>query len=352
MIQNGPGPINDISNISEDIEDIAKRQDKEPRNARDTYPPEEGGKLTPEPLSPETLKGSMTPTERALELLLKLKKSGRISDNEFVDFSVTMSEAEPVSPTGSGSPRGSPVPEAHHRRSTGRTSPHADYAQHYQATSERKPQVPFDDIVDFLRDLNNPGEEEHESHLYRQYPSACTLDTEAVSVNDFYRRQLSSEENILDIEGSFLKSFYIATEAENTYAGLRVSAPEHPNRVSRAPLDIVVCLDKSGSMRGHKLEMCKATLDFLLSQLSSTDRFALCTFDSRVEARPLAYMTGEGKMMAARALHDVEAGRHTNLGGALFKALEVLREAQAPLVRANKSTPRPPRGAQPAAAHG
>jgi hypothetical protein len=56
----------------------------------------------------------------------------------------------------------------------------------------------------------------------------------------------------------------------------------------RAPADIVVALDISYSMKGNKLELCKSTLDLLLSQLSSNDCFGLITFseDATTELIP------------------------------------------------------------------
>ena len=47
---------------------------------------------------------------------------------------------------------------------------------------------------------------------------------------------------------------------------------------ARAPVDIVVALDVSGSMSGRKLELCKDTLSLLLRELGTQDRFGLVVF--------------------------------------------------------------------------
>lgn len=52
---------------------------------------------------------------------------------------------------------------------------------------------------------------------------------------------------------------------------------------NRPQLDLIFCVDISGSMSGKKLEQVKDSLDFILSELNEGDRVCLLTFDDHVE---------------------------------------------------------------------
>jgi len=48
-------------------------------------------------------------------------------------------------------------------------------------------------------------------------------------------------------------------------------------------LDLILCIDISGSMSGQKLQMVKETLIFILDQLNDEDRVSLVAFDDQVD---------------------------------------------------------------------
>ena len=58
-----------------------------------------------------------------------------------------------------------------------------------------------------------------------------------------------------------------------------LQAAEKEDDDARVPVDVVCVLDRSGSMSGEKLNLCKKTLVFLISNvLSSADRLGLVVF--------------------------------------------------------------------------
>merc|ERR1719326_2223317 len=57
-------------------------------------------------------------------------------------------------------------------------------------------------------------------------------------------------------------------------AHLRTAAVDLSAEERRAPLDVVVALDRSGSMSGAKLALCQETITLLIRELRSDDRFA------------------------------------------------------------------------------
>ena len=65
---------------------------------------------------------------------------------------------------------------------------------------------------------------------------------------------------------------------------------------ARPGLDLIFCIDISGSMSGDKLKLVKETLIFVIDQLDETDRVCLITFDDWAEVNAkLNSMTNKNK---------------------------------------------------------
>ncbi|XP_065663790.1 uncharacterized protein LOC136085890 [Hydra vulgaris] len=90
----------------------------------------------------------------------------------------------------------------------------------------------------------------------------------------------------------------------------------------RAPIDLVVVIDKSGSMAGEKLALVKKTLEFVVSQLNEKDRLCLVTFDTNVYLDfKLTPMTKDNKISTFKIIKGILHGSCTNLCGGLMKGL-------------------------------
>jgi Mg-chelatase subunit ChlD len=92
---------------------------------------------------------------------------------------------------------------------------------------------------------------------------------------------------------------------------------------SRSPVDIVAVIDKSGSMRGGKLELVKKTLLFVVDQLKECDRLSLVTYDTQVYVDfGLTAMDRSSKDRTKAMISKLEQGSCTNLCGGLVKGME------------------------------
>ena len=79
-------------------------------------------------------------------------------------------------------------------------------------------------------------------------------------------------------------------------------APEDSEQARRGTLDIVAVIDTSGSMSGSKLDLAKATLQFLVKNLTPTDSLSVVSYNSAVSvAVPLSKMDTAGKQAAEDA---------------------------------------------------
>lgn len=96
----------------------------------------------------------------------------------------------------------------------------------------------------------------------------------------------------------------------------------------RSPIDLVCVVDTSESMKGEKMDLMRKTLQFMMSQLRSSDRISCVTFDQSVNVIfPLMYMTVENKKRASLLIDQrVQAGNCTNLSGGLLEALDIMKK--------------------------
>lgn len=86
-------------------------------------------------------------------------------------------------------------------------------------------------------------------------------------------------------------------------------------------------MDRSGSMSGDKLRLCKETLNFTIKQLHSKDRLAVVAYDNEViTPLDLCYMDPRGKELATRAVQKIECGGSTDLCAGLLRGVEIIQK--------------------------
>ncbi|KAL7520179.1 hypothetical protein ACHAWX_004924 [Stephanocyclus meneghinianus] len=100
---------------------------------------------------------------------------------------------------------------------------------------------------------------------------------------------------------------------------------------ARSPVDIVVALDVSGSMRVEKLDLCKKTLHLLLRELHHEDRFGLISFseDAKIEV-PIQKVNEENKLMALRAIDRLSVRGLTNIASAISLSAQMVNAVATP----------------------
>ncbi|MGW8304073.1 MAG: vWA domain-containing protein [Desulfobacterales bacterium] len=93
-------------------------------------------------------------------------------------------------------------------------------------------------------------------------------------------------------------------------------------------VDMVIVLDRSGSMNGRKINDARQAVLHLLSGLTAKDRFALVTYSDRVQQiSGLNYVTADHDKQLKALVNGIRAGGGTNLGDGLQTGINVMLAA-------------------------
>jgi len=98
-----------------------------------------------------------------------------------------------------------------------------------------------------------------------------------------------------------------------------------PDREGVRHVDMVIVLDRSGSMKGRKIEDARQAVLTLIQNLSSKDRLALITYSDRVRKHTrLLNVSQTNRQRLISAVNGVQAGGSTNLGAGLQAGINLL----------------------------
>ncbi len=102
------------------------------------------------------------------------------------------------------------------------------------------------------------------------------------------------------------------------------------SKLTRLPTDLVVVLDRSGSMDGRKIADARTAVRQLISQLGPDDRFSLVTFSASSQLTiPLSHATPQAVLAWHQTISSIDAGGGTFMGPALDMAFNAIDAARA-----------------------
>jgi Ca-activated chloride channel homolog len=100
-----------------------------------------------------------------------------------------------------------------------------------------------------------------------------------------------------------------------------------PSMAERPASDLVVVIDRSGSMSGSKIEAARLAIAELIQRLGARDRFALVSYANGVSRHTeLRSMNRFNRQAATEILYGITTGGGTNLGGGLQSGIHLLRQ--------------------------
>ena len=123
-----------------------------------------------------------------------------------------------------------------------------------------------------------------------------------------------------------LKKGFLRAASEATHVLVRIVAPSQPTDViatPRAPLDLALVIDRSGSMSGRPLEAALESTVRIVRGLRSDDRVSIVAFDERIEVvEPLSVVTDREGLV--RRIQAIDARGSTDLFGGWEEAVKQL----------------------------
>lgn len=151
--------------------------------------------------------------------------------------------------------------------------------------------------------------------------------TNYIPMSDF---RLLIEDRKGDVSASLLS--YRPKENEDGYFLLMIH-PDFPVRKEDSiSKNIVLVLDKSGSMRGEKMEQARNALLYVLKNLSSNDQFGLIVYDGQVQSfrETLVPADEKNRESAMAFVKQLEAAGSTNIDLALETAFRTIKDNNNP----------------------
>ena len=136
-----------------------------------------------------------------------------------------------------------------------------------------------------------------------------------------------ADDGILKISGHLIQNKVLQGADGTVGLNLTLQVAELPATDGRQArnVDMVIVLDRSGSMEGRKIEDARRAVLELLSSLSAEDRFALITYSDGVHiASGLSNVTAANRVSIASAVDTIWAGGGTNLGAGLQAGIDML----------------------------
>jgi len=135
------------------------------------------------------------------------------------------------------------------------------------------------------------------------------------------------QSGIVRIWGNLIQNKILQGSDGTVNLSLTIKAEDLVEHVATATrhVDMVIVLDRSGSMQGKKISDARQAALKLLSQLSGQDRFALVTYSDNVhQSSGLMIVSAANRKYLASLISGIHAGGGTNLGAGLEQGIETL----------------------------
>ena len=129
------------------------------------------------------------------------------------------------------------------------------------------------------------------------------------------------------VQGKILKGSDGTVAVSLTLTGAQIDRPGHS---TTQHADLVIVLDRSGSMQGRKIDDARQAVMRLIDRLTANDRLSLVAYSNGVDTVfPLVFMDDAHRRKAQAAVERIYSGGGTNLGGGLQRGIAALMQTPA-----------------------
>jgi Ca-activated chloride channel family protein len=120
---------------------------------------------------------------------------------------------------------------------------------------------------------------------------------------------------------------YVLPGTNDVFATFEVSAVDVPG-AKRAPVNLAVVIDRSGSMQGQKIVQARLAASRLVEMLNENDRLAIVHYGTDVEVLPGIFATPENKVKMQRFIGNIYENGGTNIGDGLAAGQAQIEKAK------------------------
>lgn len=197
-------------------------------------------------------------------------------------------------------------------------------------TSEPVEKVQITAFIEDTAKIGNIYSPTHEVEVQRSGDKTATVKYQSknnVPINNFRLMAATTSEALSCNWISYAPS----TEEEAYF--LLLLHPEFDVPKESAPKNVVLVLDKSGSMRGEKMEQARQALLYVLKNLPKNDRIGIVAYDSQVlpfRDRLIDASDADSMQSAASFIQSLSASGGTNIHQGLETSLGLLKNTDRP----------------------
>ncbi len=120
-----------------------------------------------------------------------------------------------------------------------------------------------------------------------------------------------------------LENVYVHAEDRTAHALVRLQAAEQESKEDAKTLNLALVVDRSGSMRGTKIEDARNAAIQMLDRMRDGDRVALISYSDEVSVDvPSVVLDETSRTRVRNAIYRITDGGSTNLGGGLIEGLK------------------------------
>ncbi|HNF47787.1 MAG TPA: VWA domain-containing protein [Chitinophagales bacterium] len=128
----------------------------------------------------------------------------------------------------------------------------------------------------------------------------------------------SAQTKSVQFSAALENKYAISSDSADVYLYLKVTGNELKSDKKRAPLNLSIVLDRSGSMHGEKLEYAKKAAAFVVEQLNADDIVSIVDYDSDVEVVSASDFVKNKQVLTEKINKILDRGS-TNLSGGLLE---------------------------------
>lgn len=134
-----------------------------------------------------------------------------------------------------------------------------------------------------------------------------------------------SEGGQLELDLAIDKPVLLADKKQTAYLRVGLTGADLDDGRKRAPVNVAIVIDKSGSMSGEKIEKAKEAAIMAIKCLNSNDIVSVVTYDSVINVLVPATKVSD-KHAIFRAIRNIRAGGSTALFGGVSKGAEEVKK--------------------------